>query len=261
MNSIKNLQKAAEYEIMRQKEVLENGGSIIQETRSFDPDSGKTYSMRLKETMNDYRYFPEPDLTPIVISDEKLKEVKDKMPKLPNQLFETFTKELGILDEHAFILIEDKSYSDYFLEASQYSLNNKSISNWIVSNIKGYLNENNIGITEFPVKPKKLAELIMAVDNGEISNSAAQTLMNLLIIKPNENILSLALSNNLIQQKDENALENWISEVILENNDKVIEYKKGKKGLIGMFVGEVMKKSKGAADPKIVNKILSEKLN
>ncbi len=261
MNSIKNLQKAAEYEIIRQKEVLENGGSIIQETRSFDPDSGKTYSMRLKETMNDYRYFPEPDLTPIVISDEKLKEVKDKMPKLPNQLFETFTKELGILDEHAFILIEDKSYSDYFLEASQYSLNNKSISNWIVSNIKGYLNENNIGITEFPLKPKKLAELIMAVDNGEISNSAAQTLMNLLIIKPNENILSLALSNNLIQQKDENALENWISEVILENNDKIIEYKKGKKGLIGMFVGEVMKKSKGAADPKIVNKILSEKLN
>ena len=174
---------------------------------------------------------------------------------------DTFRKELGILDEHAFILTEDKSYSDYFLEACQYSLNNKSISNWIVSNIKGYLNENNKGIDDFPVKPKKLAELISAVDNGEISNSAAQTLMNLLITTPDENILSLALSNNLIQQKDENALENWISEVILENNDKVIEYKKGKKGLIGMFVGEVMKKSKGAADPKIVNKILSEKLN
>ncbi len=261
MNSIKNLQKAAEYEIQRQKFLFESGGNIIQETRSFDPESGKTFTMRLKETMNDYRYFPEPDLAPIFISDEKLKDVKDKMPKLPNQLFETFTKELGILDEHAFIITEDKSYSDYFLEASQYSLNTKSISNWIVSSIKGYLNENNIAINEFPIKPKKLAELILAVDNGEISNSAAQTLMNLLIIRPNENIISLAMSNNLIQQKDEKALENWISEVILENNDKIIEYKKGKKGLMGMFIGEVMKKSKGAADPKIVNKILSEKLN
>ena len=261
MNSIKNLQKAAEYEIERQKNLIETGGIIIQETRSFDPESGKTFSMRLKETMNDYRYFPEPDLAPIIISDEKLKEVKEKMPKLPNQLFETFTKELGILEEHAFIITEDKSYSDYFLEASQYSLNKKAISNWLVSNIKGYLNENNIAINEFPVKPKKLSELILAVDNGEISNSAAQTLMNLLITSPNENILTLAMSNNLMQQKDENALENWISEVISENNEKVIEYKKGKKGLIGMFVGEVMKKSNGSADPKIVNKILFEKLN
>jgi aspartyl-tRNA(Asn)/glutamyl-tRNA(Gln) amidotransferase subunit B len=260
MNSIRFLQKAAEYEIERQAEILNAGGTIIQETRSFDPEQGKTFGMRVKETMNDYRYFPEPDLAPIIISEEELKMAKSKMPKLPYELFETFSKEMGIMEEHAYLLTEEKSLSDYFIETCAYSKNHKSVSNWILSNIKGYLNENNLDIKDFAVRPKKLAELIENIDNGNISNSAGQVLMNMLIAHPESAILDLAKSNNLIQSKDSDSMSVWIEEVLSQNTAKVEEYKKGKKGLMGFFVGEVMKKSKGSADPKILNTLLAEKL-
>jgi aspartyl-tRNA(Asn)/glutamyl-tRNA(Gln) amidotransferase subunit B len=261
MNSIRNLQKAAEYEIERQTKMLEAGETIIQETRSFDPDSGKTSGRRVKETMNDYRYFPEPDLAPIVISDEDLRLAKEKMPMLPYELFKKLSTEMGLLEEHAFTITEDKAFVDYFLEACDYTKNYKAVSNWLVSNIKGYLNENNLLLENFSVKPKKLVELINSIDSGEISNTAAQTLMTLLIASPDGNILDLATSNNLIQQKNTGALGEWADEVIAQNAQKVAEFKKGKKGLMGFFVGEVMKKSKGSADPKMVNEILTEKLN
>lgn len=260
MNSIRFLQKAAEYEIERQAAILDAGGIIIQETRSFDPEQGKTFGMRVKETMNDYRYFPEPDLAPIIISDEVLRTAKAKMPKLPYDLFETFSKDMGILEEHAYLLTEEKSLSDYFIETCNFTKNYKSVSNWILSNIKGYLNENNLEIGQFPVKPAKLAELIKNIDEGNISNSAAQVLMGLLITAPEGDILALAKSNNLIQSQDSDSMGVWIEEVLSENAQKVDEYKKGKKGLMGFFVGEVMKKSKGSADPKVLNTLLAEKL-
>jgi aspartyl-tRNA(Asn)/glutamyl-tRNA(Gln) amidotransferase subunit B len=260
MNSIRFLQKAAEYEIERQAAILDAGGSVIQETRSFDPEQGKTFGMRVKETMNDYRYFPEPDLGPIIISDEELETAKSKMPKLPYELFETFSKEMGILEEHAYLLTEEKSLSDYFTETCNFTKNYKSVSNWILSNIKGYLNENNLDISQFAVKPAKLAELIKNIDEGNISNSAAQVLMNLLINEPENDILALAKSKSLIQSQDSDSIGIWIEEVLSQNAQKVGEYKKGKKGLMGFFVGEVMKKSKGAADPKVLNTLLAEKL-
>jgi aspartyl-tRNA(Asn)/glutamyl-tRNA(Gln) amidotransferase subunit B len=260
MNSIRFLQKAAEYEIERQAAILDAGGTIIQETRSFDPEQGKTFGMRVKETMNDYRYFPEPDLAPIIISDQDLVLAKSKMPKLPYELFETFSKDLGILEEHAYLLTEERSLSDYFLETCNYTSNYRSVSNWILSNIKGYLNENNQDISDFAVKPSKLAELIQNIDQGNISNSAAQVLMNLLISQPESDVLELAKSNNLIQSQDTDSMSVWIEEVLTQNTAKVEEYKKGKKGLMGFFVGEVMKKSKGSADPKILNSLLAEKL-
>ena len=260
MNSIRFLQKAAEYEIERQTEILNNGGTIIQETRSFDSDKGKTYGMRVKESMNDYRYFPEPDLAPIVLTDEEINEAKKNMPKLPYELFEIFSKQMGILEEHAYLLTEERALCQYFLETSNFTKNYKSISNWILSFIKGYLNENDLDIFDFPVKPPQLAELIENIDKGEISNSAGQLLMNLLIASPDSDIITLAKSNNLIQSKDTDAMSSWIDEVLKQNNAKVEEYKKGKKGLIGFFVGEVMKKSKGSADPKVINNLVSEKL-
>ena len=216
--------------------------------------------MRVKETMNDYRYFPEPDLAPIIISDQELSEAKSKMPKLPFELFETFSKEMGILEEHAYLLTEEKPISDYFIETCEYTKNFKSVSNWILSNIKGYLNENGIDIEQYPVKPKKLAELIKNIDEGNISNSAAQVLMNMLINQPESDILELAKSNDLIQSQDSNSMNLWIEEVLNQNVAKVEEYKKGKKGLMGFFVGEVMKKSKGSADPKVLNLLLADKL-
>jgi len=260
MNSIRFLQKAAEYEIERQAAILDAGGIIIQETRSFDPEQGKTFGMRVKETMNDYRYFPEPDLAPIIISDEVLRTAKAKMPKLPYDLFETFSKDMGILEEHAYLMTEEKSLSDYFIETCNFTKNYKSVSNWILTNIKGYLNENNLEIGQFPVKPSKLAELIKNIDEGNISNSAAQVLMGLLITAPEGDILALAKSKNLIQSQDSDSMGVWIEEVLSENAQKVDEYKKGKKGLMGFFVGEVMKKSKGSADPKVLNTLLAEKL-
>jgi aspartyl-tRNA(Asn)/glutamyl-tRNA(Gln) amidotransferase subunit B len=260
MNSIRFLQKAAEYEIERQSAILDSGGTVIQETRSFDPEQGKTFGMRVKETMNDYRYFPEPDLAPIIISDEELASAKAEMPKLPYELFEKFSKEMGILEEHAYLLTEEKSLADYFLATCEHTTNFKSVSNWILSNIKGYLNENNLEIEQFVVCPKKLAELITNIDEGNVSNSAAQVLMSLLIKKPDSDILSLAKSNNLIQSKDTDSISVWIDEVLTQNAAKVQEFKKGKKGLMGFFVGEVMKKSKGSADPKVLNSLLSEKL-
>lgn len=260
MNSIRFLQKAAEYEIERQAAILDAGGTIIQETRSFDPEQGKTFGMRVKETMNDYRYFPEPDLAPIIISDQDLVLAKSKMPKLPYELFETFSKDLGILEEHAYLLTEERSLIDFFLETCNYTSNYRSVSNWILSNIKGYLNENNQDISDFAVKPSKLAELIQNIDQGNISNSAAQVLMNLLISQPESDVLELAKSNNLIQSQDTDSMSVWIEEVLTQNTAKVEEYKKGKKGLMGFFVGEVMKKSKGSADPKILNSLLAEKL-
>jgi aspartyl-tRNA(Asn)/glutamyl-tRNA(Gln) amidotransferase subunit B len=261
MNSIKYLQKAAEYEIERQTKALISGEKIIQETRGFNPESGTTFSLREKESMNDYRYFPEPDLAPIIITDEYLNKTKQELPLLPLELFEIFTLEHALTEETAYLITEDKSSIDYYLEIIKYTENKKSAANWLISNIKGYLNENNFEFNDFVLKPSQIAEIINLIDEGKISSSGAQMLMKLLIQEPEANILSLAESNNLIQNSDEDSLSLLVDEVISQNQEKVNEYKKGKKGLMGFFVGEIMKKSKGSADPKALNKLLSEKLN
>lgn len=260
MNSIRFLQRAAEFEIKRQTEVLNSGGKVIQETRTFVPETGETLSMRVKETANDYRYFPEPDLAPIRIKKDEIERIKATMPKLAFDLFYIFSKEFNIPEDNAYVLAEDKELSDYFLKASKFTSEFKSLSNWIVSTIRGYLNENSISISQFPVKEETLAELVNAVQAGKLSNSAAQKLMELLIEKPDSNLMTLAESNGLLQTSDSSSLSTWIDEVLSQNESKVAEYKKGKKGLLGMFVGEVMKLSKGSADPKELNKLLIEKL-
>lgn len=261
MNSIRNLQRAVEFEFKRQVRMLEAGEEIIQETRMFDADTGETYGMRVKETMNDYRYFPEPDLAPISISDEWLQSVKAQMPALPHELFRQFTRDYGILEEHAVVLTDSKDIAGYFLETAQFIKNHRAIANWLTSTIKGYLNEKSIEISDLPLKPAQLAELITLVDNNKISSStAAQKLFPLLIDNPAATALSLAESNNLIQQSNTDTLQTLVNEVLSAYPDKVKEFKSGKKGLLGMFVGEVMKKSKGTADPKLTNQLLMEAL-
>lgn len=260
MNSIRFLQRAAEYEISRQADVLRSGGTVIQETRSFIPETGLTVSMRVKETANDYRYFPEPDLAPIVITENEIEELRAALPELPFNLFNKFVTENSIPEDNAYVLSEEKGLSDYFKKTIIETTNFKAVSNWIVTNIRGYLNENNLAIEDFQVSPGKLADLINLVDDGIISHTAAQKLMELLINTPNANLLDIAESNGLLQNRDTSSLSQWIDEVLVGNKSKVEEFKKGKKGLLGMFVGEVMKKSKGSADPKEVNKLLIEKL-
>jgi aspartyl-tRNA(Asn)/glutamyl-tRNA(Gln) amidotransferase subunit B len=261
MNSIKNLQRAVEFEYKRQEKMLDSGETIIQETRMFDADNGHTYSMRVKETMNDYRYFPEPDLAPIRISDEWMKDIKSKMPALPSELLERFVKEFGILDEHAVVLTDVKEMADYFLETCKLTQNYKAVSNWMTSTIRGYLNENSLEISQINFTPNQLADIISLVDSNKISSSAAaQKLFPLMLENPDMSALQLAEANNLIQESNTDTLQSLINEVLAANEAKVKEYKSGKKGLLGMFVGEVMKNSKGSADPKRTNELLMKAL-
>jgi aspartyl-tRNA(Asn)/glutamyl-tRNA(Gln) amidotransferase subunit B len=262
MNSIKNLQRAVEFEFKRQVKMVENGETIIQETRMFDADNGETYGMRVKETMNDYRYFPEPDLSPIKISEEYLADIKAKMPALPKELFEKFTTVYGLPDYDAGVLTDNRETAIYYEEVCKFTQNYKAVSNWLMTTIRSYLNDKSLKINELAIQPKLLAEIISLIDENKISNSsAAQTLFPLLIESPESTALTMAEKHNLIQQSNTNELQTLIDQVLTSMPDKVTEYRKGKKGLLGLFMGEVMKKTKGNADPKITNQLLMKSLS
>jgi aspartyl-tRNA(Asn)/glutamyl-tRNA(Gln) amidotransferase subunit B len=261
MNSMKFIQKAIDYEIERQILAVESGEKIIQETRTFDPSTGKTSGMREKETMNDYRYFPEPDLPPFSISEEWLSAIKKAMPSLPNELFDKYTKQFGLSDYDASQLIDSKEVAVYFESICKNNSNYKAIANWVNGPIKGYLNDTGLSISNFELPGKSIAELIKMIDDGKISNNTASQLIFPELIKDNsKTAMQIAESQNLILQDNTDSLQALIDEVLVKNAEKVLEYKKGKKGLISLFIGEVMKQSKGKADPKTVAKMVGENL-
>ena len=261
MNSIRNVQKAIEFEIKRQIDLIEQGETIVTETRSFNAANGTTTSMRSKEAANDYRYFPEPDLQPLKVTQDYIEKVKDQMPPLPNFLFEKYTKELSLSEYDAQVLTDDKAIALYFEEVIEHTDNFKSASNWVTVNIKSYLNEKAIEIEQFTIKPIKIAEVIQLIDSNQVSNSvASQKIFPLLIQSPEKSPLAIAEENNWIQSSDEDEILELIKQAISKYPDKVVEYKSGKKGLLGLFMGEVMKLSKGKADPKVANKQLREEL-
>lgn len=262
MNSIRNIMRAVEFESNRQIQALENKELIYQETRMFDVEAGKTYSMRVKETMNDYRYFPDPDLCPVSLSEAWLKEVEQQMPLLPDALRNRFMNEMQLPRYDAFVLTDTHETAAYFLQLCENTMHFKAASNWMMGAVKSYLNEKGIEADRFPVKPEKLAELIGMVEDNEISNTvAAQKIFPLLTEDGSASPKEIAASNNWLQNSNTDELETLINEVLESMSDKVAQFKKGKKGLMGLFVGEVMKKSGGSADPKLVNKLLAEKLN
>jgi aspartyl-tRNA(Asn)/glutamyl-tRNA(Gln) amidotransferase subunit B len=261
MNSIRNMMRAIIYETRRQVAMLESGDSIVQETRMFEVESGKTYGMRVKETMNDYRYFPDPDLSPVVISDTWLEQIRSEMPELPNDLRQKFTTLYGIPAYDALVLTDTKEIAAYFEGLCSKTQHYKSASNWLMGPVKSYLNDHGSDIGAFPVKPEKLAELIEITEEGLISNSvASQKIFPILLAAPDSSPQEIATSNNWIQNSNTNELEALVDEIIASMPDKVAAYRKGKKGLLGLFVGEIMKKSNGAADPKLVNQLLAQKL-
>ncbi len=262
MNSIRNVMKAVETEYRRQVEMVENGEVILQETRMFDPETGETSGMRVKETMNDYRYFPEPDLAPVFISDEWMDKIKAEMPPLPRQLFEKFTVNYGLSAGHALTLIDTKDVALYFERLGVEVGNYQAAANWVLGPVKTYLNENSDRLADqFPLSPAQLAEVIKLVESNQVSHTtAAQKLLPVLLENPAQNPLAVAQQNNWLQNSNADALEGIVDEVLAAMPEKVLEFKKGKKGLMGLFVGEVMKKSKGSADPKIVNRLLGKKL-
>jgi aspartyl-tRNA(Asn)/glutamyl-tRNA(Gln) amidotransferase subunit B len=262
MNSMRNVQRAIEHEIKRQIDELEAGRTFDSETRSFDALKGTTFSMRSKEAANDYRYFPEPDLPPVIVAQDFISEVKAGMPALPEELVEKYTVKLGLSAYDAHVLTENKETAAYFEEVTAHTSNVKSAANWVMGAVRSHLNEQAMDLKDFTLSPKTIADLILLIDEGKISNSAAsQKIFPELVKNPSLQPLSVAESLNLLQESNADALKSIIDEVIGRFPEKVTEYKSGKTSLVGMFMGEVMKLSKGKADPKVASQLVKETLD
>ncbi|WP_077919376.1 Asp-tRNA(Asn)/Glu-tRNA(Gln) amidotransferase subunit GatB [Spirosoma sp. 209] len=260
LNSIRNVMRAVDAEFRRQVEVTEAGGYIGQETRTFDAATGRSYAMREKETMNDYRYFPDPDLTPVMIQDAWLADIQANMPMLPAEWYHKFTTQYNLPDYDAALLTDAKELAEYYEAVCQHTSNYKAASNWIMGPVKGQLNEKTLRDRQFPVSAVQLAALITLIDNGTVSQTAAQQVFGLMQEQPGIPPAELAQQHGLVQNRNTDALKTLVEEVLAAWPDKVDQYRKGKKNLLGMFVGEVMKKSKGSADPKLVNELVVKTL-
>jgi aspartyl-tRNA(Asn)/glutamyl-tRNA(Gln) amidotransferase subunit B len=261
LNSIRNVQRAIEHEFARQVEVIENGGHIDQNTLNFNADTGETSVLRSKEMANDYRYFPEPDLMPVQLNEAYLANIRSNMPALPNELFEKYTTKLGLSDYDAGVIIADKEFAAYFEELINYTNNYKSAANWVMGSVRSYINDNSIGIGDIGITPQNLAGLIKLVDDGKVNNSvAAQKLFPVLVKDANKTAEGLAKELNLLISEDTSEVEGFIRAALAKYPDKVIEYQKGKKGVLGLFMGEVMKLSKGKIDPQKTNQLLIKEL-
>ncbi|MFK7773781.1 MAG: Asp-tRNA(Asn)/Glu-tRNA(Gln) amidotransferase subunit GatB [Saprospiraceae bacterium] len=261
MNSMRYARQAIKFEQKRQIDLMEKGERVAQNTLNFDPATGTTSPLRQKEDAHDYRYFPEPDLPPVVLSKEYIEKIESEMPPLPNELFEKFKTEFQLPIYDANLLTEEKETALYFLEICKATKNYKAVSNLMINKIKPFCNEEKIVISELKVSPKSLAEFADLIESGKVSSSIKKKkLFPALISSPEKSPESLAQALNLIQSNDEDFLEKIVNEVLEKNPKEVEAYKKGKKNLIGFFMGQVMKSSKGKAEPKSTNALLRKKL-
>ena len=258
LNSIKFISQAIQYEAERQVEILENGGVIDQETRLFDTSTGETRSMRSKEDAHDYRYFPDPDLLPLELSDSQISEIRSDMPELPDQLVERLTSEYGITKYDANVIVEEKEYVHYY-ENSAKNRDGKLVVNWMTSELFGLLKKNNIQFNQNPISPNYLNELVELIENKTISGKIAKDVFEIMFAT-SKSPKMIVKEKGLEQVTDDSAIEVFVDQVINENKDKVKEYLSGKDKLFGFFVGQVMKVSQGKANPGLVNKILKSKL-
>jgi aspartyl-tRNA(Asn)/glutamyl-tRNA(Gln) amidotransferase subunit B len=260
LNSIRNVRKAIEHESKRLIDLLENGKKITQETRSYDAATGTTFSTREKEEADDYRYFAEPDLPPFHLTDDFIEEIRSSIPVLQEERIKKYTSAFQLSVQDAVGLTEDRSFSDYFDEVIR-TAKPKAGANWMLGPVKSWLNNSNRDISVFPIPAKNLAELINLVEDGTVSFSAASSrLFPELLNRPSGRPADLAKELDLIQQSDISVIEPIIDRVLEKFPEKVKEYKKGKKGLLALFVGEVMRQTSGQADPVLTNKLLVKKL-
>ncbi len=261
LNSIRNVKRAIEFESQRLVEIVKSGKPVIQETRSFNADDGTTFSLRSKEDADDYRYFPEPDLSPLHISAALLLEIKNNLPFLPAEMELKYINELQLSAYDARVICDDKDMVDFYESFTLHTTNYKAAANWLMGPVKNYLNDNQLSIKEFNIPAKKLAVLVKLVDEGKLSFGTASTkIFNRLLEEPGTDPLQIAIELNVLQDNDASSIEAWVNDVIVKMPDKVQAYKAGKKGLLGVFAGEVKKLSKGKADMQLVNKFLAEKL-
>jgi len=261
MNSIRNVQRAIEFEITRQIEAIEKGETLYQETRSFDALKGITISMRSKEAANDYRYFPEPDLQPLIMDEKQIATIKAEMPALPRELFLKYTKELGLSDYDAYNLTDNKGIALYYEAIIKHTGNYKAAANWMMGDVKSYLNEFGVEIDHFPLNPDSIAALIKLIDEGKVSTSiASQKIFPEMLSQKDKTPLQLAEEMNLIQDSNEDAIIGFIHEVIAQHPAEVERHRNGEKQLVGFFMGPLMKVSKGKADPKTANALMRQTL-
>lgn len=265
LNSIRNVKRAIDYEAERMISLLEKKEQIIQQTRSFDAGSGTTFALRTKEEADDYRYFADPDLTPFQVNDEMIDAARSSLPELPEQKAKRYVTTMGLSEYDARLICDDNSRAVYFEEILKYlpagTAQSKAAANWLVGPVQSHLNEAGIEMDKFPVGPATIAELISLIEQGQLNFSVASArVMPVLLLQPHRDPLDVAKELNIIQNSDEETITDWVDRVLTNMPDKVAEYRKGKKGLIGLFVGEVKKLSKGKADPKMTNDILIKKL-
>ncbi len=259
LNSFRNVEKALHYEIIRQREVIEDGGAVVQETRLWNPDRGVTTSMRGKEEAHDYRYFPDPDLLPVVVDDAWIQEIEAGLPELPDQKEQRFVGTLGLSAYDAGVLTADRELADYFEACLESYDRPKPVANWIMGPLLGRLNAEGETIAASPVAPADLAALLKLVDDGTISGKIAKTVFDDMAATgkaPGE----IVTEKQLVQLSDTSAIEEIIDEVIASHPDEVAAFRGGRKKLLGFFVGQVMKATQGKANPKMVNEILQQKL-
>jgi aspartyl-tRNA(Asn)/glutamyl-tRNA(Gln) amidotransferase subunit B len=260
VNSFKYVQKAIEYEIKRQAQVLDDGGKVIQETRLFDSSKGVTFSMRSKEEAHDYRYFPEPDLVPIVVAAETVESIRKTIPELPDAKRERFVKEYSLPEYDADMLTQNRALAAYFEEAAKLSGQPKVISNWIMGELMRLLNAEAREIEDCPLRPAKLAGMAKLIADGVISTKIAKTVFEEMY-KTGKDAETVVKEQGLVQVSDTGAIEQIIAGVIKANPAQHADYKAGKEKLFGFFVGQVMKASKGKANPDMVNELLKKKLS
>ena len=261
MNSFRNVMRAIEYEAQRQSEVLDAGGVIHMETRTFDAGKGITIGMRSKELAHDYRYFPEPDLQPITVSEAMKEAIRREMPPLPRELRAKYTQQLGLSDYDAGILTDDKGTALYYEAVIAKTSNYKGAANWVMGDVRGWVNERGLDIGQFPISAERLAGLITLIDSGKVSHSvASQKLFPMMLEDAASTAEELAVKHDLVQDTKEDVIEGLMREVMAKYPEKVAAYRSGQKGLLGLFMGEVMKGTKGKADPKRANEVVRQLL-
>ena len=259
INSFKSLEDAINYEIERQADILDDGGKIIQETRTWNPEKGITQSMRSKEDAHDYRYMPEPDLPPIVTTDEEIEAFRKSLPELPDARRERLIKDFGLSEYDAGIITSSRAMAEYFDAVVNFGADAKSAANWIMSDLSKNLNAENLTIENSPVDAKRLAEMILLIAKGTISGKIAKTVFAEMW-KSSDSPEKIVKDKGLVQITDTSAIEGVVAEVIAKNPKAVEEYRAGKKKAIGALVGQVMKLTKGKANPQLVNQLLTKNL-
>ncbi|HEY4209297.1 MAG TPA: Asp-tRNA(Asn)/Glu-tRNA(Gln) amidotransferase subunit GatB [Puia sp.] len=261
LNSIRHVKKAIEFEVRRMIDLVEQGIPVQQQTRSFDAGNGTTFPLRSKEEANDYRYFADPDLPPFQVTDAFLEEIRSSLPPLPEALVIKYTRELQLPEYDARVICDDKETVDYFEKLIKETVHYKAAANWLQGPVWSARNEQGLALKDFPVSPATLARLIQLVEEGRLSFSIASSrIFPVLLQDASADPLDIAISLNLLQSSDTSEIAAWVEQALAKMPDKVTEYRKGKKGLIGLFVGEVKKLSKGKADPRLTNQLLLEKL-